>query len=68
MVSIRRKRGFKKSYTVIVFDKYNIHEWPTNEHEHNEIMKIFKQDKPYEGIINDYTLYRKLLEGNENDN
>ena len=43
-----------------MFDKDNIHEWPTNEHEHCEIMKIFKQDKPYEGIINDYTKWRKL--------
>ena len=61
-VSIRRKRGFKKSYTVIVFDEDNIHEWPTNDHEHVEIEKIFKQDKPYEGIINDYTKYKELFE------
>ena len=47
MVSIRRKRTRLQSYTVIMFDKDNIHEWPTNEHEHCEIMKIFKQDKPY---------------------
>ena len=61
-VVIRRRRGFSKSYTVITFDKDNIHEWPTTEHEHHEIMKIFKQDKPYDGIINDYTRYKKLLE------
>ena len=62
MVSIRRKRGFKESYTVIVFDKDNIHEWPTTEQEHGKILEIFKQDKPYEGIINDYTIYKKLFE------
>ena len=62
MVSIRRRRTRNQSYTVIVFDKDNIHEWPTNEHEHAEIMKIFKQDKPYEGIINDYTIWKKLIE------
>ncbi len=44
-----------------MFDKDNIHQWPTNEHEHYEIMKIFKQDKPYEGIINDYIIWKKLL-------
>ena len=49
MVSIRRKRTRTQSYTVIVFDKDNIHEWPTNEHEH------------YKGIINDYTRWKKLL-------
>ena len=68
MVSIRRKRTFSKSFTVIKFDKYNVYEWPTSEYEHGEIMKIFKQDKPYDGIINDFTIYRKLLEGNKNDN
>jgi hypothetical protein len=62
MVSIRRRRTRNQSYTVIVFDKNNIHQWPTNEHEHCEIMKIFKQDKPYEGIINDYTIWKKLSE------
>ena len=54
MVSIRRKRTFLRSYTVIVFDKEHIYEWPTNEHEHFKIMEIFKQDKAYEGIINDF--------------
>ena len=43
-VVIRRRRGFSKSYTVIMFDKDNIHEWPTNDHEHAEIEKIFLQD------------------------
>jgi len=62
MVSITRKRTRKQSYTVIVFDKNNIHEWPTSEYEHNRIMQIFKQDKPYEGIINDYTKWKKLIE------
>ena len=62
MVSIRRKRTFSQSFTVIIFDKYNRYEWPTSEYEHGEIMKIFKQDKPYEGILNDFTTYRKLLE------
>ena len=62
MVSIRRKHTQNQSYTVIVFDKDNIHEWPTNDYEHNKIMEIFKQDKYYEGILNDYTTWKKLLE------
>ena len=61
-VIIRRRLGFKKSYTVIMFDKDNIHEWPTNDYEHAEIEKIFMQDKPYDGIINDYTRYKELFE------
>lgn len=62
MVSIRRKHKRDQGYTVIVFDKDNVHEWPTSDHEHHEIMKIFKQDKYYEGIINDYTIWKKLME------
>ena len=62
MVSIRRKHTQNQSYTVIVFDKDNIHEWPTNDYEHNKIMEIFKQDKYYEDILNDYTTWKKLLE------
>lgn len=62
MVSIRRKHTRNQSYTVIVFDKDNIHEWPTNDYEHNKIMEIFKQDKYYEDILNDYTTWKKLLE------
>ena len=62
MVSIRRKHTQNQSYTVIVFDKDNIHEWSTNDYEHNKIMEIFKQDKYYEGILNDYTTWKKLLE------
>ena len=45
-----------------MFDKENIHEWPTNDYEHAEIEKIFMQDKPYDGIINDYTRYKELFE------
>ena len=62
MVSIRRKHTRNQSYTIIVFDKDNIHEWPTTDYEHNKIMEIFKQDKYYEGIINDYTIWKKLID------
>ena len=62
MVRITRKRKRRQSYTVIVFDKDHIYEWPTNEYEHNQIMKIFKQDKPYEGIINNFTKWKRLFE------
>lgn len=61
-VIIRRKITRDKSYTVIFFDKYNYHIWPTNDYEHGEILKIFKQDKPYDGIINDFSRWKKLSE------
>ena len=61
-VSITRKRTFAKSYTVVTFDKDHRYIWPTNEHEHAEIEKIYLQDKPYEGIQNNFTKWRKLFD------
>lgn len=33
-------------------------EWPTSDYEHQRILELFKQDRPYEGIQNDFTDYR----------
>jgi len=33
-------------------------EWPTSDYEHQEILTIFKQDRPHEGIENDFSDYR----------
>ena len=33
-------------------------EWPTSEYEHQEILRLFKQDQPYDGIHNDFSDYR----------
>ena len=41
-VSIRREVTFNQGYTVIVFDKDHFYKWPTNIHEHNEIMRLYK--------------------------
>ena len=54
MLIIRREVTRTKSYTVIICGDY-IKRIPTSRHEHAEIMKIYKQDKPYEGIVNDFT-------------
>ena len=61
MVTIRRKRTKTHSYTVIVFDKKHTYEWLTNEYEHEKIKEIFKQDRPYEGILNDFTRYKEFI-------
>tara|TARA_B100000963_G_C22308672_1_gene529042 strand:+ start:334 stop:483 length:150 start_codon:yes stop_codon:yes gene_type:complete len=33
-------------------------EWPTSEYEHQEILRLFMQDQPYDGIHNDFSDYR----------
>jgi len=54
---IRRKVTRMKSYTVFMLPGYN-EEWPTSEYEHQEILRLFKQDQPYDGIHNDFSDYR----------
>ena len=62
-VSIRRKCAGpgQPSKTLIWFSKDLYYEWPTNDYEHAEIKKIFLQDKPYDGIINDFSNHFKRL-------
>jgi hypothetical protein len=31
--------------------------FPTSDHEHARILQIFKQDRAYEGILNDFSEY-----------
>jgi hypothetical protein len=55
MLVIRRAVDKHRSYTVI-FLKGEPPKWiPTSDYEHNRILEIYKQDKPYEGIINDFS-------------
>jgi hypothetical protein len=55
MLVIRRAVDKHRSYTVI-FLKGEPPKWiPTSDYEHNRILEIYKQDKLYEGIINDFS-------------
>lgn len=57
MIVIRRAVDKEKSYTVI-FLKGEPPKWiPTSDYEHARILHIYKQDKKYEGIENDFTDY-----------
>ncbi len=57
MLVIRRKVTRDLASTVFMLPGYN-KEWVTSEYEHHEILRLFKQDQPYEGIANDYSDYR----------
>lgn len=62
MIVIRRAVDRNKAYTVIML-KGEEPKWiPTSDYEHKRIMEIFKQDKAYEGIINDFTDYKELFD------
>jgi len=55
VIIIRRAVDKNKSYTVI-FLKGEQPKWiPTSDYEHQRILEIYKQDKRYEGILNDFT-------------
>jgi len=55
MIIIRRAVDKNRSYTVI-FLKGEPPKWiPTSDYEHQRILEIYKQDKRYEGILNDFT-------------
>jgi len=55
VVVIRRAVDKNRSYTVI-FLKGEEPKWIiTDDYEHARILQIYKQDRKYEGIINDFT-------------
>jgi len=61
MIIIRRAVNKNKSYTVI-FLKGEEPKWiPTSNYEHQRILEIYMQDKPYENIENDFTEFKELF-------
>lgn len=44
-----------KSYTAIFLKGEPPNIFPTTDYEHARILQIYKQDKKYEGILNDFT-------------
>jgi hypothetical protein len=62
-VSIRRMCAGpgQQSKTLIHFSKDLYYEWVTTDYEHAEIEKIFLQDRPREGIVNDFSNHFKAL-------
>jgi hypothetical protein len=62
VILIRRASKNGKDYTVIML-KGEEPKWIlTSNYEHNRILEIYKQDKAYEGIENDFTYFKKLFD------
>ncbi len=55
MLIIRRMVDKNKSYTAIFLKGEPPRIFPTTDYEHARILQIYKQDKKYEGILNDFT-------------
>ena len=58
MIFIRRMVNKEKAYTAIFLQGEEPKIFPTSDYEHNRIMQIYKQDKHYENVINDFSEYR----------
>lgn len=59
MIMIRRAVDKNKAYTVI-FLKGEKPKWIlTTDYEHQRILEIYKQDRYYEGIENDFTDFKE---------
>jgi hypothetical protein len=52
---IRRLTDRRRAYTGIFLPGEPARIFPTNDAEHARILEIYKQDRPHEGVINDFT-------------
>lgn len=55
MLVIRRLVDRHRAYTGIFLPGEPPRIFPTTDHEHGRILQIYKQDKAYEGVINDFS-------------
>jgi len=55
MLVIRRMDDSKRSYTAIFLPGEPAKIFPTTDQEHARILQVFKQDRPYRDVLNDFT-------------
>ena len=55
MIVIRRLTDRHRAYTAIFLKGEPPKIFPTSDYEHARILQIYLQDRPYDGIHNDYT-------------
>ena len=58
MLVIRRLTDRRRAYTGIFLPGEPPKIFPTSDHEHARILEIYKQDRRYTGILNDFTDYQ----------
>jgi hypothetical protein len=55
MIVIRRLVDAQRAYTAIFLPGEEPRIFPTTDYEHGRILAIYKQDRTYPGIVNDFT-------------
>ncbi|MDQ5980200.1 MAG: hypothetical protein QG602_3175 [Verrucomicrobiota bacterium] len=55
MLVIRRLVDRQQAYTAIFLPGEEPRVFPTNDYEHGRILQIYKQDRPYVGVHNDFS-------------
>jgi hypothetical protein len=58
MLLIRRMDDGKRSFTAIFLPGEPARIFPTTDQEHARVLQIFKQDRPHQDVLNDFTEYR----------
>ncbi len=57
VIVIRRLTDRHRAYTGIFLPGEPARIFPTSDAEHGRILQIYKQDRPHEGIVNDFSDY-----------
>ena len=57
MLVIRRMETRTQGFTVVMLGRDYLREFPTSPHEHQRILQIFKQDRRYADVTNDFSEY-----------
>jgi hypothetical protein len=57
MLVIRRLVDRRRAYTALLLKGEPPQIFPTSDAEHARILQIYKQDRPHEGIVNDFSEY-----------
>lgn len=55
MLVIRRMDDGRRSYTAIFLPGEEPRIFPTSDAEHARVLQVFKQDRPYQDVLNDFT-------------
>ncbi len=65
MLVIRRLVDRRRAYTAIFLPGDPPRIFPTTDAEHARILQIYLQDKPYEGVVNDFTRLSLAASGDD---
>ena len=57
MIVIRRMVDRQRAYTAIFLPGEPPRIFPTTDQEHARVLQIYLQDRPYEGVHNDFSAY-----------